>query len=131
MQVYYGSAMHPTVQDLYHALRTLPTGSKTEKPGCNVGLDWFPEDLNLFIKSNVSDSVSKVLINSKSGEYNFLSTVDRGLMSAIHAHRKDRYATLKNMDTDVQVSVSAAFSHSSARYSEQRIIDILSYLHMH
>ena len=107
MQVYYGSAMHPTVHALYHALRTLPTGSKTSMPGSNVGVDWFPEDLNLFIKSNVTDSISKALINSKISEYNFLSTVDRGLMSAIHSHRKDRYATLKQMDADVQVNVRA------------------------
>jgi hypothetical protein len=98
MQVYFGSALHPAVDALYHRTRTLPTSSST--PGTNVGLDWFPEDLNLYVKADVTSHISRAQINKRIAEHRLVSLCHEGLMSVVHADRKDPLAKLKKFDTD-------------------------------
>jgi len=110
MQVYYGRALHPSISDLYHALRTLPP-ERSEGPdgeGTNTGLDWFVEDLNCDIKEAVggSNHVSPELVTKAVHKHRLLSTTNRGLMSFIHQGRKGPMAITKCMDTDVACIVA-------------------------
>ena len=99
--VYLNQALHPDLQKLYGSVQTLPTGSRSAAPGSEVGLDWFPEELNLFLKSNVQDHISRELINKRILDHEFLSTADAGLMDFVHQHRALAVGKMKKMDTDV------------------------------
>ena len=83
---------------LYHGCRCLPSPSRK---GC-VGLDWYPEDLNLHIKQDVTSHISQSLINKKIQEYPLLHAVHSGLMGIVHEGRKEPEAKLKKFDTDTE-----------------------------
>ena len=99
--VYFNQALHPDLQKLYHCVQTLPTGSRSAAPGSEVGLDWFPEELNKFLKADVTDHISRDLINKRILDHDFLSVADGALMDFVHENRAAAEAKLKKMDTDV------------------------------
>ena len=96
-QVYFGAALHPDASKLYHACRCLPSPSKKGF----VGLDWYPEDLNLHIKRDVTSHISRPLICKTISEYPLRHAVHAGLTNLIHEGRKGPEAKLKKFDTDV------------------------------
>ena len=102
MFVYFNQALHPDIQKLYSSIQTLPTGSRSAAPGSEVGLDWFPEELNLFLKADVQDHISRELINKRIRDHEFLSTADAALMDFVHQHRASAVDKMKKMDTDVE-----------------------------
>ena len=104
MQVYYGVALHPDIQAVYHALRTLPTG-RSGAPGVNTGLDWFVEDLNLGVKTDVTDHISEEQINRRISDHCFLAAADQELMEFVHENREAERARMKVMDADVDLIV--------------------------
>ena len=101
MFVYFNQALHPLLQRLYHQVQTLPTGSRSEQPGSEVGLDWFAEQLNDFLKQDVTDHISRDLIDKRIQDHEFLSLADGVLMDYVHRDREHASAKLKKMDTDV------------------------------
>ena len=55
MRVFWGMALTPELDALYHKIRTIPSGSGL---GCNVGWDMAIEMLNAAIKAHVEHQVS-------------------------------------------------------------------------
>ena len=95
-QVYLGSALHPDVAKLYHNTRCPP--SPTGKT--HVGVDWYPEELNLHIKADVTSHISRAQIDRKILEYPLTHTVHSGLTRLVYSGRKEPEAKLKKFDSD-------------------------------
>ena len=102
MFVYFNQVLHPLIQELYHDVQTLPTGARSSTGGNEVGLDWFAEELNLFLKQDVTDHISRELINKRIQDHDFLSRADNALMNYVHQGRQKATAQMKKMDTDVE-----------------------------
>ena len=65
MFVYFNQLLHPLILDLYQQGQTLPTAARSSTPGTEVGLDWFAEQLNDFLKQDVTDHISRELVNKR------------------------------------------------------------------
>ena len=104
MRVYWGMCLVQPLHDLYHAIRTIPTGFM---PGTCVGWDMPIERLNAAIRRHVRTSIRQELITAFIAAYTFLEHVGRTLLTALkggasrlfqretHAHR--------DIETDVRI----------------------------
>ena len=61
MRVFWGRALIPELAQIYHAIRTIPSGAHN---GSGVGWDWAVEMLNAAIKSHVQQRVSEEQIKN-------------------------------------------------------------------
>ena len=101
MFVYFNQLLHPLILDLYQQVQTLPTAARSSTPGTEVGLDWFAEQLNDFLKQDVTDHISRELVNKRIKDHDFLSRADDALMDYVHQGREHAIAKMKRMDADV------------------------------
>jgi len=86
MRVYWGQCMVQPLHDLYHAIRTIPTGIVR---GSNVGWDMPIERLNAAIRQHVRTGITQALITAFVQSYTFLEHVGRTLRTYLGggAHR--------------------------------------------
>ena len=84
MRVFWGSALVPALDDLYHRIRAIPSGSHD---GCGVGWDWAVELLNLAIKDHVAGHVSEEQIREFVANWALLEAVQSRLYALRNQHR--------------------------------------------
>ena len=85
MRVFWGLAMAPELAQLYHRIRTIPTG--VGSLGCNVGWDMACELLNAAIKAHVQHQVSHVQIRHFLENWALLECVQDRLRDYVYGGR--------------------------------------------
>ena len=104
MRVYWGQCLVQPLHDLYHAIRTIPSGFM---PGTCVGWDMPIERLNGAIRRHVKTGITQRIIWAFIKSYTFLEHVRRTLMTYLHggAHRmfQREHHTHRDIETDVRV----------------------------
>lgn len=96
MRVFWGLALEPNLNDLYHSLRALPTAS-----GAYVGWDTPIEWLNGAISSHVKQNVSESRIAEFIENYSLLEHNYNYLMKATGIASTGRTTHMKSMDCNV------------------------------
>ena len=81
LRVYWGMALVDPLHDLYHAIRTVPSGTL---PGTNVGWDMPVERLNAAIRRHVKAGVTQTVIAAFIASYTFLEHVGRTFLTYMH-----------------------------------------------
>ena len=84
LRVFWGCALVPALDQLYHAIRTIPSGTS---PGCHVGWDWAVELLNYAIKQHVAHQVSEIQIRNFVANWALLESVQERLRDLRYQHR--------------------------------------------
>ena len=59
--------------------------------------------MNDFIKADVTDHISRDLVNQRISDHDFLARADDLLMSHVHGGRQNASAKMKKMDADVAI----------------------------
>lgn len=108
MRVFWGCAMTPDLDALYHKIRTMPSG---EHDGCGVGWDWAIELFNHAIKSHVSTRVSETQINNFVDQWAFVEAVSAHLRGLLYSDRAARYWRGRNARADID-TLKAFFRRS-------------------
>ena len=80
MRVFWGLALSPELDALYHRIRTIPSG---ESNGCGVGWDMAVEMLNAAIKSHIEHQVSHDQIRKFLANWALLESVQERLRNYI------------------------------------------------
>ena len=111
MRVFWGCAMVPDLDALYHKIRTMPSG---DHDGCGVGWDWAIEVFNHAIKSHVDTHVSEAQINNFVEDWAFVETVSAHLREIIYSNRADRHWRGRNVRADIE-ELKAFFRQSIGR----------------
>ena len=76
LRVFWGKALTPELDALYHEIRTIPSGVHD---GCGVGWDWEIELLNAAIKGHVAQHVSEAQINNFVADWPLIESVMKRL----------------------------------------------------
>ena len=84
MRVFWGMALTPELQELYHKIRTLPN---SDELGSGVGWDMAIEMLNAAIKAHVAHRVSEVQICNFIRSWALLECVQKQFREFIYAGR--------------------------------------------
>lgn len=84
MRVFWGCALVPALNNLYHIIRTIPSGAAH---GCGVGWDWAVEMLNAAIKAHVQHHVSEQQIKNFVANWALLEVVQERLRDLRNRHR--------------------------------------------
>ena len=79
MRVFWGCALTPELHELYHKIRTIPSGSHN---GSGVGWDWAVEMLNAAIKSHVLHHVSDDRVQDFLANWALLETIIKHVRQA-------------------------------------------------
>ena len=90
MRVFWGQALVPALNDLYHSIRTIPSGTHD---GCGVGWDWAVEMLNAAIKAHVAHHVSEAQIRDFVANWALLEAVQDKLRTLRHRNWSANPAT--------------------------------------
>ena len=98
MRVFWGSAMCADLDALYHAMRTIPSGTHD---GCGVGWDWSIELLNHAIKSHVDMHVSEVQITKFVESWACVEHVQSQLREIIYANRAEKHWRGRDVTADI------------------------------
>ena len=98
MRVFWGQCMVDELDQLYHAMRSMPSG---DHEGCGVGWDWPIELLNRAIKSHVDMHVSEEQIRGFIANWPMLEEVQRHMRGVLYANRAERYWRGRDVDADV------------------------------
>ena len=99
MRVFWGQAMTPELDALYHAIRTIPSGTHD---GCGVGWDWAVEMLNGAIRSHVDKHVSEVQIRAFTRDWALLETVQVQLRDLIYSNRAEQHWRGRDVRADIE-----------------------------
>ena len=99
MRVFWGQAMVPELDALYHAIRTIPTG---DHDGCGVGWDWPIENLNGAIKSHVDTRVSEAQVRNFVADWALVETVQQDFRRIIDANSADRHWRGRDVRVDIE-----------------------------
>lgn len=84
MRVFWGFALSPELDRLYHNIRTIPSG---DFPGSGVGWDMAIEMLNAAIKAHVEHQVSHIQIGNFLRNWALLECVQQRLKAYIYGGR--------------------------------------------
>ena len=84
MRVFWGMAMTPELDALYHRIRTIPSG---DSMGCGVGWDMAIEMLNAAIKAHVLHQVSHAQIKQFLANWALLECVQERMRDYIYGGR--------------------------------------------
>ena len=84
MRVFWGLALTPELDRLYHNIRTIPSGTS---PGCGVGWDMAVEMLNAAIKAHVMHQVSHAQITNFLANWALLECVQERMRDYIYGGR--------------------------------------------
>lgn len=95
MRIFWGNALDPDLQRLYHALRAIPMSE-----GVHVGWDTPIEWLNGAITEGVHDLVSQARIADFIRNFAFMDANYACLLEYLHTAR-DTHAKMKDMDCNV------------------------------
>ena len=98
LRVFWGSALSPELDALYHAVRTMPSG---EHDGCGVGWDWAIEVFNHAIKSHIDTHVSEAQINDFVANWAFIETVSAHAHDLIYSNRAERHWRGRDVRKDI------------------------------
>ena len=98
LRVFWGQAMVPELDELYHAMRSMPSG---EHDGSGVGWDWPIENLNGAIKSHVDMHVSEAQIEKFLLDWPMLEEVQRHMRDILYSNRAERHWRGRDVDADV------------------------------
>ena len=100
MRVFWGMALVSELDELYHNIRTVPTGGGV--PGTNVGWDMAIEWLNWAIKQHVLYNITENQIDQFLENWPFMETVRNGLRDIIYKMRAKVHLHERNVDKDVE-----------------------------
>lgn len=105
MRVFWGMAMTPELDALYHRIRTIPSG---QAAGSGVGWDMAVEQLNAAIKAHVEHQVSHVQISQFLSNWALLESVQDRLRNYIYGGRRNvgRASHAADATTDVDKLVA-------------------------
>ena len=85
MRVFWGCALVPALDDLYHSIRAIPSGTHD---GCGVGWDWAVEMLNAAIKAHVAYHVSEQQIKNFVANWALIDVVQNKFRTLRNEHRQ-------------------------------------------
>lgn len=104
MRVFWGLALTPELDALYHRIRTIPSG---ESLGCGVGWDMAVEMLNAAIKAHVLHQVSHTQITQFLANWALLECVQERLRNYIYSGRRGvrRASHAADSTTDVNTLI--------------------------
>lgn len=125
LRVFWGQCLHPDLDALYHAIRTMPSG---EHNGCGVGWDWPIELFNGAIKFHVDTHVSEAQINSFCDNWAFVEHVKDHLRSILYVNRAEKHWRGRNVRADIdklkaffRKEVGATLAEATRRNTTQRV----------
>ena len=98
LRVFWGQALVPDLDALYHALHTVSSGGRS---GDGVGWDWAIEMLNGAIKSHVGYHVSEEQITAFVRDWPLLESVLEHMRTILYANRAERDWRGRDVDADV------------------------------
>ena len=101
MRVFWGMAMTPELDALYHRIRTIPS---SQSPGAGVGWDMAVEMLNAAIKSHVEHQVSEEQIANFLKNWALIESVQERLRNYIYNGRVDKPRTSHSADPTTDVN---------------------------
>ena len=110
--VYWGVALLEPLQTAFHNLRTVRWVHS------HVGWDMVVEMMNMMIKHSVVANITHDLIRKFIRRLNFTWVVHRGLDAIVKEHRQRDEATLKQIDTDVQLLLDWLRAGIGTTYAE-------------
>jgi hypothetical protein len=108
LRVFWGQALVPDLDALYHALHTVSSGGRS---GDGVGWDWAIEMLNGAIKSHVGYHVSEEQITNFVRDWPLLESVLEHMRTILYVNRAERDWRGRNVDADV--ATLKAFFHKA------------------
>ena len=108
MRVFWGLALTPELDALYHKLRTIPTGKGL---GCGVGWDMAIEMLNAAIKAHVNHFVSEAQIRHFVQNWALLECVQD------HMHEM-RYGSRRSSSGSHQIDAGPDVAKLVAKFKE-------------
>ena len=108
LRVFWGQALVPDLDALYHALHTVSAGGRT---GDGVGWDWAIELLNHAIKSHVGYHVSEEQIKNFIRDWPLLESVLEHMRMILYSNRAER--DWRGRDVDADVAKLKAFFHKA------------------
>ena len=100
MRVFWGMAMVPELDALYHAIRTIPSG---EHLGCGVGWDMVIEKVNLAIKEHVDAHVSEEQIRNFVENWACLETVQKHMRDILGENRAEQHWRGRDVRADIDM----------------------------
>ena len=105
MRVFWGMALKPELDALYHKIRTIPS---SQSPGAGVGWDMACEMLNAAIKAHVLHQVSHEQITSFLANWALIESVQERLRSYVYGARRNtrRASHAPDATTDVNKLVA-------------------------
>ena len=98
LRVFWGRAMVPDLDKLYHAIRTMPSG---QHDGCGVGWDWPIEQVNFAIKQHVDMHVSETQITNFVADWAFIESIEKAMRSVLYENKAERHWRGRNVRDDV------------------------------
>ena len=110
MRVFWGLALAPELDALYHRIRTIPSGNS---PGSGVGWDMSVEMLNAAIKGHVQHQVSHTQISNFLANWALLESVQERLRDYVYSGRQNARRASHHADaTDDVKSLVAIFKRA-------------------
>ena len=99
LRVFWGMALVPDLDALYHAIRTAPSG---EHLGCGVGWDWAIEMLNGAIKAHVGSHVSEAQISNFVASWATLETVQKHMRELLEQNQAEKHWRGRDVKSDIK-----------------------------
>ena len=94
--VYWGCALVEPLQTFYHNTRTI------RWIHAHVVWDMPIEKLNMWIKESIVSNITELQIIKFIHRLNFMQHVSRAVKSIVWSRRREKMATLKDIDADVR-----------------------------
>ena len=101
MRVFWGLALEPQLDALYHRIRTIPS---SQSWGCGVGWDMAVEMLNAAIKSHIQHQVSHEQISNFLANWALIESVQARLRDYIYGHRQNAGRSSHSADATTDVN---------------------------
>ena len=126
MRVFWGQALCPALDELYHAIRTMPSGTHD---GCGVGWDWACELLNAAIKAHVMARVSEEQIQAFVANWALLECVQKKfravyLNQSDHTeHSVDATADVNKLVAEFKKTIGATWAEVTTPDNNPTVID--------
>ena len=100
MRVFWGMGLVPDLDALYHAIRTIPSGTHL---GCGVGWDWAIEMLNGAIKAHVGAHVSETQISNFVANWACMEAVQKNMREVLEENKAEQRWRGRNVRADIDL----------------------------